>query len=221
MAGFKTHITYGALTGALLSTISYTNDWSKELYVLVIIFFSSVVGSFLPDLDSDTGIPFRIVFGTISIIGSSIAFVYVFNNYSNRTEYLILIPILTFILIRYVLGFIFKKFTHHRGIYHSVPAMLIAFMLSIYIVDKFELELLDKFLISVSVSAGFLSHLILDELYASTSFLGIPYKTNRAFGSALEFISKSKSSTIMAYCVLTFLIYTNLSVLNDVYYLFK
>ena len=215
MAGFKTHTTYGAFTGAIISAVSYVNNWTTDYIILVIIFSSSVIGSFLPDIDSDTGKPVRIVFGLLSIIGSLLSIILVLYNYPERIEYLILIPILTFITIRYVVSYIFKKFTHHRGIYHSIPAMLIFFMLTALVVSEFQLDLSEKILISTSVAMGFLSHLILDELYANTSFLGIPYKPNKAFGSALEFFSKSKISTTVAYLLLISLIYLNMNFLND------
>lgn len=219
MAGFKTHITYGAFTGISIATISYINDWTKNIQILIIVFLSSIIGSFLPDIDSDTGTPFKIIFGIMSIVGSSITFIYTFNNYPQNIEYVIISPILSYITIRYVLGFIFKKFTHHRGVYHSIPALFISFMISITIVNKFDYEILEQLLISIAVFAGFFSHLILDELYANTSFLGIPYKPNRAFGSSLEFISKSRFSTISAYLTLMLLIYINYNLLKDMYYL--
>lgn len=216
MAGFRTHTTYGAFTGTIISAVTYVNNWSTDYIILVIIFFSSVIGSFLPDIDSDTGKPIRIVFGFLSIIAFLISIIFVLNNYSEHIEYLILTPIVIFIIIRYIVSYIFKKFTHHRGIYHSIPAMLISFMVSALVVSRFQLNLSEKILISSSVAMGFLSHLVLDELYANTSFLGIPYKPNKAFGSALEFFSKSKISTISAYLLLISLIYLNKNFLDDI-----
>ncbi len=59
MAGFKAHMAFGMLTGAVwtavaigLSLITY--------WVAPVVFVAGFIGAFLPDLDSDTGKPLRI-----------------------------------------------------------------------------------------------------------------------------------------------------------------
>jgi len=175
--------------------------------VSFISFFCVLIGSFLPDVDVDTGTPFQIIFGLFSLLGSSLAVYYLIANHILDIKYLIGIPIITFIFIRIVVGNIFKKFTAHRGIWHSIPALLISMLATLQIVNRFDLSIMDKMIISISIGLGYLSHLILDEVYSMVNIGGVPFKVKRSLGSALELFSKSKVATIFAYIILLILLF--------------
>ncbi|MBQ9214288.1 MAG: hypothetical protein IJ150_10180, partial [Bacteroidales bacterium] len=63
MADFKNHVSVGAATGFAVAIISYNWNLIPNAYMAVIVFFATVIGSFLPDMDSEPGIPLKIVFG--------------------------------------------------------------------------------------------------------------------------------------------------------------
>jgi hypothetical protein len=48
---------------------------------------------------------------------------------------------------------------------------------------------------------GFLSHLVLDEIY-SVDFMGLRVRLNKYAGSALKFFSPSWTATLIAYAIL-------------------
>lgn len=217
MANFRTHSSFGMIVGTGITLFSYLNDLIQDYLILLLVFVSAIIGSFLPDLDSDSGIPFRIIFGTSSLLGAVLIFIVIFQKDSTNYKDLILAPISIYIIIRYIVGFIFKKFTHHRGIFHSIPAMLISFVGTLHFLNFYNINLLTKTIISISVFLGFFSHLLLDEIYSATNFQGIPFVPKKSLGSCLEFISKSKVATTIAYSILGVLIYLNYGILLQIY----
>lgn len=207
MANFKTHIGFGVLIG-ISSTILITFfSITKSLLVSFIAFFCVLIGSFLPDVDVDTGTPFQIIFGFFSLLGTGIVIYCLIENHITDMRYLIGIPVITFLFIRIVVGNIFKKFTAHRGIWHSIPALLISILATLQLVNRFDLSIIDKMIISASIGIGYLGHLILDEVYSMVNIGGVPFKVKRSLGSALELVSKSKIATIIAYILLIVLLY--------------
>ena len=174
-----------------------------------------LIGSFLPDVDVDTGTPFQIIFGFFSLLGSGIVIYYLIDNNISEIKYLIGLPVITFIFIRIVVGNIFKKFTAHRGIWHSIPALLISILATLQLVNRFDLSIMDKIIISISIGLGYLSHLILDEVYSMVNIGGVPFKVKRSLGSALEIVSKSKIATITAYILLLILLFLSYPIIIE------
>ena len=104
-----------------------------------------------------------------------------------------------YLLIRYVIRFLFQRMTVHRGMFHSIPAMLIA-GLAVYLLHHGP-NPLHRMYLAGGTMLGFLSHLVLDELY-SVNFLGLRFKLNKYAGSALKFFSPSVYATVMTYTIL-------------------
>src|SRR5262249_4988161 len=94
--------------------------------------------------------------------------------------------------------------TVHRGMFHSIPALLIAGLLVFLLYQSPSLAL--RVFLAGAMMLGFLSHLVLDEL-CSVNFSGVSFRLNKYAGSALKFVSPSLSATLMAYAVLAALIY--------------
>jgi membrane-bound metal-dependent hydrolase YbcI (DUF457 family) len=66
------------------------------------------------------------------------------------------------VFIRYFVANVFRRLSVHRGMYHSVPATLIA-GLAVYLGYP---EPGVRIILAVGVMLGFLSHLVLDEVYS-------------------------------------------------------
>jgi hypothetical protein len=88
--------------------------------------------------------------------------------------------------------------------FHSIPAMLIAGLV-VYLLYPSDNHRLRLFLAG-GVMLGFLSHLVLDELY-SVDFMGLRIHLNKYAGSALKLVSPSWSATLTTYLVLGLLSY--------------
>src|SRR5437868_5398977 len=71
-----------------------------------------------------------------------------------------------------IVGTIFKRVTHHRGMAHSIPAAVLAGLATFFAASHFYFSDQDAFLLGVAVLAGYVVHLILDEIYAGVNFHG-------------------------------------------------
>jgi len=205
VAGFRTHITVSgacglAYGGFAVQPLGFTTEAG------VLAAGVTAVGGMLPDLDSDSGIPVRELFGLAAavlplmlvprLVHSGVSF-----------EGILATLLFGFIAIRYGAANVFKRFTVHRGMYHSVPAMLIA-GLCVYLAyhNPKNPDRGVRALLAVGVMVGFLSHLILDEVY-SVDWRGVKPKLKASAGSAFKFGSSSLFATGTCYLILGGLLY--------------
>ena len=214
MADFKTHISIGAFTGFFISVITFALEWVHNFAIAILMFFITIIGSFLPDSDSDSGLPIQIIFGLYSFVAAGFAMYVVYNNDFHK-GLLFVAPVAAFALVKYVFEPQFKKVTSHRGIFHSVPAVFISFFATLLIANLLRLTTLEKFVFAIAISAGYLSHLVLDEIY-STSILEGKLKIKRSFGTALDLGFKQKKQAIIAYVILIALIYFSIPILKGI-----
>jgi hypothetical protein len=75
MASFKAHISFGITTAVALSVIATTLVW-VPIEVVPLVFILTVIGSMLPDIDSDTGKPVKILFAILAVICTLFTFSY-------------------------------------------------------------------------------------------------------------------------------------------------
>ena len=190
MAGYKAHMAFGMVTAAgwtfIVIMLSLVSVW-----FLPIIFIATVVGAFLPDLDSDTSAPLKILLVIFSVLGSAVAGWIVFNQEDSFWLRLVGISAFSGLFIYYGIGGIFKKLTHHRGIFHSIPAVVLSAMLTLTLLNQIELDVNIKIIISLGVGLGYLCHLILDELNSAVNLGGIPFIPNKSIGTAVKLYSKN------------------------------
>lgn len=202
MAGFRTHITVSGICGfvyggAAVQPLGFTAD------AAVLAAGLTTVGGMLPDLDSDSGVPVRELFGLAAIVGPLLLTPRLVHMDLSR-ETILAALLFGYILIRYVVANLFRRFTVHRGMYHSLPAMLIA-GLCVYLVYQSPNRNI-RLLLAGGVMLGFLSHLILDEIY-SVDFRGVRIKLKSSAGSAVKFVSPSIPATATCYLILGGLLY--------------
>jgi membrane-bound metal-dependent hydrolase YbcI (DUF457 family) len=124
-------------------------------------------------------------------------------------SFVILIPPATAFGIRYGVGELFQRFTRHRGIFHSLSAALIATLLVPVLLQMFLLPYRDVVALSLSVGSGYLSHLVLDEIYSTINFEGKRFRPRKSLDTALALASSSKSVTLVTYLIVIGLILYN------------
>ena len=202
MAGFRTHITFsGALGivygGAAVQPMGYATEPALLAAGL------TTVGGMLPDLDSDSGVPVREMFGLAAIVGP-LTMVPRLYQLGVSQEGILATLLFGYVTIRYGLSFAFKHFTVHRGMYHSLPAMLISGLVVYLGYHSPDRGL--RLLLAGGVMLGFLSHLVLDEIY-SVGFNGVRLKLKASAGSAVKFVSPSVAATATCYALLGALLY--------------
>jgi len=170
------------------------------------VFVAVLVGSFLPDLDSDDGVPFQILFGLLGVGLAGSVFLNLHEGGQQDWKLLIILPALTFIAVRFGLGGLFKKFTHHRGMFHSIPSAIVAGLGSVWILEFFSMAEERRLFIGLAMGIGYLGHLILDEIYASVNLQGLSFRPKKSLGSALKLWSSSAVATLLIYIVAVILI---------------
>ena len=191
MADFKAHTSVGTLWGLLLGTVSVIGDFCSLIGGIVILFLAAT-SSAAPDIDSDTGRPRELV---LSFLGIAIPIVLLFNiSDSTSSENILAATLISFFLVRYILGYLLAKFTVHRGLWHSIPAAVLCSEITYLLF--FDLPVKVRLLYALSVLGGFISHLLLDEMY-SVKVLALD--TKRSFGTALKFTGPSKLQTFLLY----------------------
>jgi membrane-bound metal-dependent hydrolase YbcI (DUF457 family) len=197
MASFRGHLAFSSSLGAVLGGLAYWQlnfDWGTSVLTAGL----TAVGGMMPDLDSDSGVPVREMFGLASVFGPLLLLSRLLKTSLLPEEIFVVLGVL-YLAIRYGLSYLFKKMTVHRGMFHSIPAMIIAGLLTFLIYHNPNIA--PRILLSVGVMVGFTSHLLLDEL-CSVDFRGLTPSLNQFAGSALKFRSPSKWATGFTYLVL-------------------
>lgn len=189
MANFKTHV-IGSISFGLLSDIIFLEPPDRTFKNIFIYLLFALIGGFLPDIDSKGSISKRVIFTILAVCLSTIVLKhtlqYCLINYNSLFK-----CFLIYLFIRYGLSWILYRFTIHRGIFHSIPVMLCwSFGISIMV------NSVNQWMIAISVLSGFLSHLILDELY-SVNLENLKFK--KSFGTALKFSSSNNLATFLSY----------------------
>ena len=202
MAGFRTHITVSSALGIAYGGFAVQPlGFSTEAGILAA--GVTAVGGMLPDLDSDSGIPVRELFGLAAAV-IPLMFVRRLMHAGVSSEGILATLLFGYIFIRYFAANVFKRFTVHRGMYHSIPAMFVA-GLCVYLAYHSPDRTI-RLLFGVGVMLGFLSHLVLDEMY-SVDWRGVKPKLKASAGSAVKFGSTSLPATATCYLMLGGLLY--------------
>lgn len=197
MASYRGHLAVSTVLGAAYGAAGVF-QWNMDWGPTFLAFGLTTLGGLLPDLDSDSGVPVRELFG---VAGAFIPILLIprLRGSGFTLEQMLVILGGVYLLVRYGLSAVFKKVTVHRGMFHSVPALLIAGLAVYLLYHSPEMRL--KYYLAGGVMLGFLSHLILDEVYA-VDFNGVAIRLNQMAGSAFKLTSQSVLATFFTYVVL-------------------
>lgn len=183
MADFNTHVTTSSLLGIGYGATGCYFGLPPESCVLA----AGLCGlaGMLPDLDSDSGVPLR---ETLSFSAAVVPMMMIdrFQHMGLSLEQIVIAGGLVYLAIRFGVAEIFKHYTVHRGMWHSIPAAMIAAVLGFLICSCEDINV--RLFKAGAVLAGFLSHLVLDEMYSFDVKRG-KLHIKRSFGTALKFWS--------------------------------
>jgi membrane-bound metal-dependent hydrolase YbcI (DUF457 family) len=107
-----------------------------------------------------------------------------FHQMGLPLEAMILAGALIYLAIRFGLSWLLKSYSHHRGMFHSLPAAAIAGQTT-FLAFGAE-DPLRRYFVSSAVVLGFLTHLVLDEIW-SVKMGWFGPKVKKSFGTALKF----------------------------------
>jgi len=208
MALFREHVSVGALVATIGVVVTYYYAYATDWKLLLALFVITVIASFLPDLDSDTSVPFYIVFGLFTLLCGGVV---LFDTLTQGAESMYELagrPLLAVVLVWVVVGAVFKKCTRHRGMMHSIPAAL-NMALFVYLGSLlWGTNEYDGSLLAIGAGVGYLVHLVLDELHATVSIDGHLFDARASLGSALKLFSSSRIANVFTYGITATLVYT-------------
>jgi membrane-bound metal-dependent hydrolase YbcI (DUF457 family) len=149
----------------------------------------------LPDLDSGEGVPLR---ESAAFAAALVPMLMIqrFQQWGLPIEGIILASAAIYVAVRYGLAWLIENFSKHRGMLHSVPAAAVAGQVTFLAFASSEP--LHRYFIAGAVVLGFLSHLVLDEIWAVRQGLFGP-KVKKSFGTALKFAGPELWPTLVAY----------------------
>jgi membrane-bound metal-dependent hydrolase YbcI (DUF457 family) len=203
MGNFTHHINGGAVAGIVCAGIG--------AYKMHLPFADTaaagaicVVSSLLPDLDSPQSKPTDMLFGVMSIV-VPILLLEAIGLQMLTTAEVMLVALSVYTLVQYAGRQLMGYLTTHRGIFHSIPMALIWGCI-VFIAFRHSPSYSQNW-IATSSLIGFMTHLLIDELFSFVNIKGVRLSPKESFGTALKFWSPSNTASILAYMVLSFLLY--------------
>jgi membrane-bound metal-dependent hydrolase YbcI (DUF457 family) len=198
MAGFKTHITVSSLLGVGCGGTAYFM-YGVPWPTCVLASGLCGVAGMLPDIDSDSGTPLR---ESVAFAAAVVPMMLLrrFQHSGLSHELIILAGAAVYLLIRFGLAALLKRYTVHRGMFHSLPAALIFGELA-YLLSAGEDWRLRAFTAG-AVMLGFVSHLLLDEIYSIQWSRG---RVKSSFGTAFKLFGHDWMANVSAYAKLILL----------------
>jgi hypothetical protein len=200
MAGFKTHITVSTLMGAGYGGAAHMMFGVPWPTCALAGGLCSVSGM-LPDLDSDSGRPLH---ESIALAAAVVPMMLLhrFQQTGMSHESMILAAAGIYVLIRFGAAALLKRYTVHRGMFHSLPAAVIFGEIAFLLASGEDVRL--RAYKAGAVVLGYLSHLILDEIYSFTWRHGLP-RLKHSFGTGLKLFGPNHWANFSAYAMLLIL----------------
>jgi hypothetical protein len=199
MAGFKTHITFSTALGVGYGTAAYflyDVPWPS----CVLACGLCGVSGMLPDLDSGPGTPLRESMAFAAAV-VPVMMIHHLLKMGLSHELIILICAGAYLLIRFGGMALLKFFTTHRGMFHSLPAAAIFGEIAFLLASGDNTIRLYK---AGAVVLGYLSHLLLDEVYSFQWSRG-RVRLKSSFGTALKIVGHGWWPNISVYAKLALL----------------
>ena len=185
MAGFHTHITVSTAIGAAYAFVG-VNVLHLPLSTCAIGGGLCSIAGIMPDLDSDHAVPARETLSFLAAVAPMLLF-YRFHYEGLATENILLFGAPLYLLIRFGFGQMLKV-SVHRGMFHSLPAAVIAGLIAYCLCDTGVST--GRTFKAVGAVIGYMIHLILDEIWA-IEFSGVHIRLKKSFGTAMKFFGNS------------------------------
>lgn len=196
MADFRTHVTFSSAIGAGYAVVA--SGLGFDLSTSLVAGALCGVSGMLPDIDSESGVPRREALGfAAAIVPMLLADRLRAGGMSH--DQIVLTAGVLYVLIRFVGVELLSRWTVHRGMWHSIPAVLIFAGLA-YLVSA-PTNVFDRYLKALAVGLGALSHLVLDEVY-SVDTRGVVPRLKKSFGTAVKLWGKDPRANLSAYAKL-------------------
>jgi hypothetical protein len=197
MAGFRMHVSTSTVLGcgyAGVLSLGYHVPVDTAIVAGAMCGFSGM----LPDLDSDYGVPLREAMAFTAAV-LPMMLVARFQSLALSHDAMALAAVAVYLSVRFVVANLIRKFTVHRGMFHSIPTMLIFAGLAFLLTGSSPIDV--RCYKAGGVMGGFMSHLVLDEIYAVEWKAG-RWRLKKSFGTAIKFWGDDVWSNFSTYAKL-------------------
>ena len=208
MAAFREHVVFSSGLGVVYGASAWYGLGFTPVQATLSAVMTAVAGM-LPDLDLDHGRPAQELFGLLAgvapllLIGRVLQWLHLPND----REMVMLGMVVLYVLIRYVLSRVIPYLSVHRGMFHSIPALLIAAELAYLTYPTTVIRV--KLLVAAGVALGFFSHLLLDEIY-SVDLSGVKVGLKKSSGTALKMFGEAFLPNVFSFALAGTLTYASL-----------
>ena len=208
MAAFREHVIFSSGLGVVYGASAWYGLGFTPVQATLSAVMTAVAGM-LPDLDLDHGRPAQELFGMLAgvapllLVGRVLQWLHLPND----REMVMLGMVVLYVLIRYVLSRVIPYLSVHRGMFHIIPALLIAAELA-YLSYPTNLIRV-KLLVAAGVALGFFSHLLLDEIY-SVELNGVKVGLKKSSGTALKMFGEAFFPNVFSFALAGTLTYASL-----------
>ena len=189
MANFPTHLSV-ASSGGVIATTVLASSSILDISEFVPAIGFVVLGGLFPDVDSDRSEAIDIVFGLFGAVAAMFSTILAYESLGLFLSLALLGLVYSF--VKFVLVIPFRKFTVHRGIFHSVPLGLLVSLVichvTAWLTDGNNPR---AWLYALLFFLGYCIHLALDELYSVDLS---NYRIKRSFGSAFKFFGSNHAA---------------------------
>ena len=216
MAGFYQHVSVSTALGVGYGVAAYHCcgiDWAT----CAIAGGLTGLAGMLPDLDSPTGQPVREMFGfaaalvpVLFIKELSIAVATAYESFTSEPaemtpQAMVVIIAACYFAVRFGGAWLLDRLTVHRGMFHSIPAALIVAVGAFLLLSGPSFKL--RLFLAGGPLLGFLSHLIMDEIWSVKMGGGGEVGLKKSAGTAFKLFSGSIPATAITYSILLGLCY--------------
>ncbi len=203
MGNFAHHLTGSVIAGAAcgMGTMYLFHVSPTDSFACAVL---CGIGGLMPDIDSPMSKPTEYI---VSIAGA-LAPVFVLQAislHSLTASQILLLSFGAYLGARFIIKEIIKRFTVHRGIIHSIPAAIIWGGL-VFMAFRHSPNLVQNLAASSAV-IGFLTHLLIDEMFSMVDISGGKFTPKASSGTALKFFGSSALITIAMYLCVAFVLY--------------
>jgi len=208
MAAFREHVSVSTMLGLGYGLGAVVGFGFSPVQGILACCATGIAGM-LPDLDSPNGRPIREMFGFLGAVMPLLMVDRVINwlGLPSNGETMLLVLGVLYLAVKYGGAALVDKFSIHRGMYHSIPAMLIAAELMYLGYPNQEQRV--KVMMALGVAIGFFSHLLLDEIY-SVEMNNLSVRLKKSSGTAIKLFGEGFGANVVAFTLLASLTFMSL-----------
>jgi membrane-bound metal-dependent hydrolase YbcI (DUF457 family) len=197
MANFNTHISTSAILGVGYGAVGHL-VYGLPLTSSILAAGLCTVAGILPDADADRGHTLRELMAFLAAV-VPLLLLHRVNHLGLPHETLVLMGAGVYLFIRFLVANTVRRLTIHRGMWHSLPAALIAGLVAFWLCGCPERRV--QIFKAAAVVTGYVWHLVLDEIYAVDTS-GYQPRAKRSFGTAIKVFGHKPLPNVFVYGLL-------------------